>query len=145
MPVPLSKDLVKTWFVSRAKPFWYQFAAWIDACWFKGEKIPVADIEGIDDYLGQVIPPVIRDFDVDYQYTIPAGFSIWQMYLNSYNADATIRIGTAAGLDDIIADANFQTGRITPITTLIPAQEAKDIFISGVVSATNLRIYLHKI
>ena len=141
----LSKVIVKSWFVTAAKPFWHQFAAWIDACWFKGELIPITDIDGIDVYFGQLVPPVDINFTADHTYTIPAGYAIYQIYATSYNANANLKIGTAAGLDDIMAESKFISGKLTPITINIPAEVATEIFISGVSSASRFRIYLHKI
>lgn len=143
--MPLDHNTVKGWFISRAKPLASQFAQWIDACWFKGEKIPIADIEGISTYFGQYIPPVDISFSAAATYTIPAGYAIYQMYLNSANDDATIRMGTAVGLDDIMGDSVFVAGKTLPIQINIPAMNNTTVHITGATSATSLRIYLHKI
>lgn len=150
--MPLDHNLVKTWFVSRAKPFATHFFQWIDACWFKGEKIPVADIEGIDIYLGNVIPPVDIAFTADTVYTLPAGYAIYQMYVKLLPmvtppvTPPVIRFGTDVSLDDLVGDTEIEV--ITPITVIIPALENKNIYISettGVLFNMTLRMYLHKI
>ncbi len=140
----LDHNVVKTWFVSKAKPFANQFAQWIDACWFKGEKIPIADIDGIDTYFAAFAAPVILNQGADFSYIIPAGYSIYQLYITSAN-DTTLKIGTAAGLDDIVADFDLVAGVLMPVTITIPAQAATEIFFTGVNSATRLVIYLHKL
>lgn len=45
----LDKDLLKTWFRSRAKPTQSQFYAWIDNLFFKGDKLLQEDVEGLED------------------------------------------------------------------------------------------------
>ena len=149
--MPLDHNLVKTWFVSRAKPFATHFIQWIDACWFKGEKIPVADIDGLDTYLGGVVPPVDIAFTEDTVYTLPAGYAIYQIYCKlgiGLATSGTIRLGTDTGLDDLVNDIEIVTGQIIPVTTVIPAYANRDIYINevtGISSVMNLRIYLHKI
>lgn len=47
----LDKNVVKNWFKSRLKPTQSQFWQWIDASFFKGEKLPMGDVEGLGDSL----------------------------------------------------------------------------------------------
>jgi hypothetical protein len=47
----LDKDLLKQWFKSRAKPNQSQFWTWIDNVVFKGDKMAVSDVEGLQDTL----------------------------------------------------------------------------------------------
>ncbi len=146
--MPLDHNLVKTWFVSRAKPFATHFFQWIDACWFKGEKIPVADIEGLDTYLGGVIPPVDLAFTANTVYTLPAGYAIYQMYVKSQlnMSVPTLRFGSFAGGDDLVLDTAISA--ITPITVVIPALTDKAIYIrevGGSDFSLTVRMYLHKI
>jgi len=140
----LDHNVVKTWFVSRAKPLADQFAKWIDACWFKGEKIPIGDIDGIDTYFAAFAAPVILNQVADFSYMIPAGYSVYQLYITSTN-DATLHLGTAVGLDDIAADFDVVAGAPTPVSVVIPAQVATEVFFTGVNSATRVVIYLHKL
>lgn len=43
-----SRTAVKAWFKTLLKPSQTQFYNWLDNTWFKDEKIPVANIDGID-------------------------------------------------------------------------------------------------
>lgn len=45
------KNTVKNWFKTDLKPTQSQFWSFFDSIWFKDEKIPVADIEGIEGIL----------------------------------------------------------------------------------------------
>lgn len=42
---------IKSWFVTNAKPTQSQFWAWIDSFRHKDEKVPVADVEGLNTVL----------------------------------------------------------------------------------------------
>lgn len=47
----LDKNVLKQWFKSKAKPNQSQFWSWIDNIVFQGDKIPVADVDGLTDTL----------------------------------------------------------------------------------------------
>jgi hypothetical protein len=63
MPITAIATL-KNWFRTAAKPFEYQYWAWMDSYWHKSELIPVATVEGltelINNYAGTV--PIRGDY-----------------------------------------------------------------------------------
>lgn len=141
----LDKSVVKSWFLSRAKPFASQFASWIDACWFKGEKIPVADIEGLSIYLGGAVPPVtmVLSPGID-TYTIPAGYAIYKMYAYS-TVLQTVSIGSAGDAEFYSGTFELPLATILPITIDIAVLAATVVKIHGLVGNVSMIIYLHKI
>lgn len=146
----LSKNTVKTWFGSRAKPLATQFAQWIDACWFKGEMIPVTDIAGLDVYLGATVAPiavVIEGLNGD--YTIPAGYAVHRVYASVSSDFAIITIKDELGEVVYLDDTRIDAGTTTAIDATIVADVATTIFfyIDAADSdlITTLKIYLHKI
>lgn len=140
----LNKNLVKSWFVSRAKPFENQFAQWIEACWFKGEKIPVADIDGLDTYLGTVVDPFTLVLNADGTYEIPAGYAISKIYIIS-NGDEVISIGSNADPVLYASEIALTATVIQPITIDIIAQAATTIKFYNILFLTTIKIYLNKI
>ena len=142
----LDKNIVKGWFVSRAKPFANQFAQWIDACVFKGEKIPSTDIDGLENYLGATVPPVTTILIVGASnYIIPAGYAIYKVYIVSA-LPTSISIGS---LDNPVLYADgidLSADEMVGITIDIIAQnEDKTIKFYGLADEINLKIFLHKI
>lgn len=53
MPL-VSKNTLKNWFVTLAKPTQAQFWAWMDSYWHKDESIPTSKITGLDDLFAGV-------------------------------------------------------------------------------------------
>ncbi|MGN6604574.1 MAG: hypothetical protein ACTHK8_19095 [Ginsengibacter sp.] len=140
----LDKNLVKGWFVRKAKPLANQFAQWIDACWFKGETIPITDIEGLSNTLQSLSPPTIINLAADGSFVIPLGQAVSKMYMKSA-ADETVQIGTGAGLNDLFMDVDL-TGNVTlALERTIVSDAGTQIFFSGITSATRIVIYMHTI
>ncbi len=48
------KNILKKWFENFKKPTQEQFWAWLDSYWHKDEKIPIENIEGLDDVFNDV-------------------------------------------------------------------------------------------
>lgn len=62
------RTAVKAWFKTLLKPTQTQFYNWLDNTWFKDEKIPVTQIEGVDsllelkadkEYVDALLPKII--------------------------------------------------------------------------------------
>lgn len=49
----VDKDTLKSWFQRGMKPLASQFAAWIDSFWHKGDTIPTASIDGLENTLNR--------------------------------------------------------------------------------------------
>lgn len=146
--VYLTADTIKTWFVSRAKPLASQFAQWIDACWLKGQRIPAADIDGLSDYLGNVVPASTISFAGYGSFTIPAGYSIWKIYALNPLA-STLKAGTAIDGDDLLLPVDLLANATAIINLDVAADAARTIFFyvdpMGGSSYCTLKIYLHRI
>ncbi|WP_432221245.1 hypothetical protein ACRASX_10970 [Flavobacterium sp. TMP13] len=56
-----TKNTVKNWFLTGLKPTQTQFHAFFDSIFWKGEKIPVADIEGISEILDAKAEAAVLD------------------------------------------------------------------------------------
>ncbi|KVV16149.1 hypothetical protein [Flavobacterium sp. TAB 87] len=56
-----TKNTVKNWFLTGLKPTQAQFHAFFDSIFWKGEKIPVADIEGIENILNAKAEAAVLD------------------------------------------------------------------------------------
>lgn len=50
----LDRNILKDWFKTRKKPTQGQFWQWIDACFFKGEKLPINDVDGLENTLQNI-------------------------------------------------------------------------------------------
>lgn len=136
------RNTVKTWFLSLKKPNQAQFHTWMESTWFKGEKIPVADIDGISVYLGNNVPPVIVNLDADGSYIIPPGYAIYLMYITPAVA-CTINVDTAS--ENIIEDLELDAGKTTAVQLSIVAMVNEELFFTGITGATKIQIHLHKI
>ena len=148
--MPVTKNTVKSWFVSRAKPLANQFAQWIDACWFKGEKIPVADIDGLDIYLGSTVPVNEISINASGSYTIPAGYAIYKMYVKTILGDSTLVIGTEEFADDILAAVDLVAAITLGVDVTLVADADTTIWFTVPQTTidpvdTTIKIYLHKI
>ncbi len=51
----VDKNTLRKWLRTKLKPTQQQFWAWIDSYWHKDEQIPVANIKGLDDLLGNAV------------------------------------------------------------------------------------------
>lgn len=50
----LDRNVLKSWFKTKDKPTQSQFWQWIEACFFKGEKLPKSDVEGLTEDLNNL-------------------------------------------------------------------------------------------
>lgn len=55
------KNILKGWFSNYKKPTQEQFWAWLESYWHKGEKIPVSELEGLNELLAAVQTPIVTD------------------------------------------------------------------------------------
>lgn len=138
----LDKSTVVGWFVSRAKPNALQFASWILNCWFKGEKIPAADVEGLDIYLGASVPPIVRQIEADGAIQIPARYAVHKIYFTP-TGDSTISI-TANGVT-YIEEQEFAANVMDIINIDVVAIDITALEFTGITSSTKIQIQLNKI
>lgn len=99
----LDKDLLKQWLKSRAKPNQNQFWQWVDACFFKGEKLPITDVEGLENILNNLAAPpqivdIITSEGIPVEYTLPPGYLLETIALKAA-VDMTVSAETTANPD----------------------------------------------
>ncbi len=150
MPVYLTADTIKTWFVSRAKPLATQFAQWIDACWLKGQRIPAADIEGLDVYLGATVAPVAFEFTgVAEVFIIPDGYATYRIYGKNNEGASSFNIGSLSDAVAYLDETELTTAKQAYDVTIIADGADNQIvfYVNDVSDGTtcSFTIYLQKI
>jgi len=93
-----SKNTLKSWFVTKAKPLQSQFWAWMDSFWHKDELIPIPKVEGLQDALNSLgsNPPITGSVVGNGSAAIPAGKVIALLAIYNPTGAGTIDIGPAA-------------------------------------------------
>ena len=137
------RNVVLQWFLSLKKPTQAQFHGFINSVRWLGVKIPVADIEGIEAYLGNSIPPVVITLLADGTYAVPVGYAVYKIYITP-QVDITLTVegdgNTYLDGEEYIA---ARTGAVD--LSLVADNASKELAFSGITGSTKVQIHLHKI
>src|SRR5688500_19188898 len=113
-----SINTLKNWFKRGFKPLQQQFYDWMDSYWHKDEKIPMANVDGLESILNtlpsqEAIAALVALYfpetfnpTTDFEYTLKANKRL-QSVIITPSVDSTIRIGTFRGGEDIMIESNI--------------------------------------
>jgi len=150
-----NRDTVKQWFLSRKKPTQAQYHALFDYLFFKDEGVAIANVTDLSDTLegkasvltvnalaAAVLPEHINPVpNANFSYTYLAGVrGDGMVFIPS--VDMTIRIGTVADAEDIVADIDIEAGEENCIDFKVSALTAnKTIYINGITGSVDVYVY----
>lgn len=146
-----NKDTVKQWFETGDYPTQGQFEQWIEWQRWKDEQLVISDVAGLADYLNNIGSQVAIPLTMGAtkNYTIPAGYSVYKIYLNTDYAEAQFFIGDSDGASDLLEPVDIVAGATIPVTIDLVADVDREIWFSVPVVDfllnTRLKIYLQKI
>jgi hypothetical protein len=143
----LSGYVVRKW-----KPLVQQVRDWMDSYWHKEDMIPIAAVEGLEAFLNNlptestiaaVLQTLLPDTiaEGDNSYVLPAGKTIWNIWIES-GSDSNIIFSDADTGENLIETeliANVPYAQSCRIAASTGA--AKNILITGTYSQVNIKIY----
>lgn len=90
-----------------------------------------------------VLAPLKLQFNSNSTYLVPAGYTIDKIIITPQST-SDIKIGSSAGSDDVMLETNITGGSDYPLRTDVVAKTNKTIYFSGIISTTDITIYLQK-
>lgn len=145
-------NTLKGWYITYAKPVQQQFWDWLDSYRHKDDLITFDDL---DDGLQDVFQSIGAGYSqpvtmaASKSFIIPAGFSVYKIYVNTDYPDAQIFIGETEGASNLLDAVDIVSGATLPISIDLVADADREIWFSVPVVDfplnTRLKIYLQKI
>lgn len=146
------KNTLYGWAIPRWKPLAVQIKDWFDSYWHKDDGIPVASVTGLQNILNNLpdsntvqllfesINGVQVDFNADGAYVIPGGKTLIEILVKP-EADINFKMGSAAGLDDIVPEQPVAAADPQVITLKLYANGNRTVYIGGITTATTIIFY----
>lgn len=135
-------NIIKGWYVTRAKPLQSQFWAWMDSFWHKDELIPIDKIEGLRYALNTVGYPVTWEESSDTYIDITLNRiidSIW-VQPQGFVSLTEFRVGTTPGGEDIILSMPIPATDPQPVVINRGFSVGTRIYLYGVMTSCNFTI-----
>lgn len=148
-------NTLKGWAVKGWKPLATQVKDWFDSFWHKSEMIPMNKIEGLSDALNNLanqetvdqlveyILGIERTFNAPGTFVIPDGKTLLDLRI-MVSADDHVIIGSADGLDDILADSDdgYLAAEPYPVALFLYANGDRTIYIGGFASPVTIKFFI---
>lgn len=146
------KNTLYGWAVPRWKPLAIQIKDWFDSFWHKDELIPIAAVNGLTELLNNVPnsdavnaliafingDPIV--FNADGTYVIANGKTLIEILVKP-TADINLKIGSAAGFDDLLPEQPILAADPQVITFRLYANGNRTLYIGGITSQTTITFY----
>lgn len=135
-----NKDTSKLWFQTGDYPTEAQFAQVLEWLRWKDEQLAISDVAGLATILNNISVPSggssvidIITLSADGYYQMTAGTIVSGIIIDTPE-DIFIQIGTTPGGSEIAEDVAVTGGSSEPITLLLYAKAARNIYFSNVLS-----------
>lgn len=135
-------NIIKSWFVTRAKPLQSQFWAWMDSFWHKDEMIPIDKIEGLINILNALKYNFPFEESSDMYIDVVQNRiidSIW-VQPNGFIGLAAFKVGTTPGGEDIVPAMEIPADDAQPIVISRGFTVATRIYLYGLTTSCNITI-----
>jgi hypothetical protein len=147
-----TKDQVKPWFAFEKYPTEEQFYDFFDSIIWKGE-VAIEDINGLIDLLQTKVDQSAFDlfqqgqkvaFDADGYFDIPQGYLLEKAIILP-GVDANIKIGNAAGADDISPEMLMSAANGEVVVLNLYARAIRRIYFTGITAGSFIIFFNRKI
>jgi hypothetical protein len=151
-----NKDTSKGWFETGDYPTQAQFAQVFEWLRWKDEQVGVGDLSAelvaLLNSISLMVPQVLVITAGAGTYTIPAGYAIHRVYAKLSGGLTTLRAGSAANLDNYMADGEVNGGITRSFDFTVEADVDRTVYFNldttayaYLTESCTLKIYLHKI